>query len=181
MNYYFPAPAPLSLDASTVTVVPAGAERGVYWFEAHVDGVSVGGAGYAARGARPAFPGALEHEWEGASAMRLKRLVGAAHPSLRLTRLVAWLALQRETLMTVAHANPSLMLAAASTDRFVSTVYTCEPESKGLRGLMRLADRRKDPVEGYRLVYCAPLGESSTSVVFANWISEERRRERAQA
>jgi hypothetical protein len=77
-----------------------------------------------------------------------------AIPGLRLNRLLTLIGASR----TLVNLTLSAM-RAAWVQRIVTTQMTRYPESKEMRGLMKLAERHEDPTHGYKLVYERAVGE----------------------
>jgi len=150
----------------------AGAE-GSYNVIVLIDGYVAGVTGYSFKAIQTPYPGVDAKIWAGATILRYA--LGAPHETHRSTRLITRIALQRSTLILVASTLPSVMLMAAGSDKIVTTEYTRHPESKGLRGLMKIADRRKDDRDGYRLVYWAPLGSDTAPEAYSAWLLDEQR------
>jgi hypothetical protein len=174
-------------DVRIVTVAPAVAawykalwlhrlagEEGAYNFLVLVDGYVAGLAGYSFKAIQTPYPGVDAKIWAGATILRFA--LGAPHRTHRTTRLVTRIALQRGSLLEVTKSLPQTMLMAAGSDKFVTTVYSRYPEAKGLRGLMKLVDRRKDARDGYRTVYWAPMGDMTAAESYARWLADETRR-----
>lgn len=149
----------------------AGAEGAYNWLVL-VNGHVAGVGGYSFKAIQTPYPGVDAKIWAGAIIMRFA--LGAPH-DLRLTRLVTRLALQRETLLMVARSLPSVMLMCAGADKMVTTEYTRHPEAKGLRGLMKLADRSKAKPDGFKLVYWAELGTETAQEAYSSWWADEQR------
>lgn len=101
------------------------------------------------------------------------------HPQ-RLTRLISMLALQRGTLERMATPTTALWYAGA-TD-VLTVIMGPHPESKAMRGIMRLVERRPEG-DGWRLFYTAPVGTLSAEEVLAEWLRKETnwQRQRARA
>jgi hypothetical protein len=94
----------------------------------------------------------------------------------RLTRLVTKLALSRSILRQVV--EPWSML---QSDRIITAELTRLPEIKGLRGLMKLHDRKKDPKYGYRLIYRADIEDTTPGDCLAWWRHREDRWQKQRA
>jgi hypothetical protein len=103
--------------------------------------------------------------------------LGAPH-ARRTTRLVTMLALQREALAAATTTSKSIHPGMAR--KLVTSEFTRHPEAKGLRGLMRLASRTKDPKAGYKLVYSADLEDHGLAAVIGRWLDREDRYERTR-
>lgn len=132
-------------------------------FLAIVDGKVAGVAGY---DVTPAF------KTVGFASARalLIYAVGAPSTHYRLTRLATMLALQRPIFTTTVG-----WLWGAVAEYLSTTEWTPYPESKGLRGLMKLVDRQENPKAGYRLVYEAPFGMRTAPEVLREWLDRENR------
>jgi hypothetical protein len=89
-------------------------------------------------------------------ALLLTFAVGAPHQR-RLTRLITMVALLDETLRQVLKPDLHVLV-----DRLITVELTKHPEAKGLRGLMKLQNRRTDPKYGYRLVYGVGVDRKGT-------------------
>lgn len=101
----------------------------------------------------------------------LRFAFGAKHKELRMTRLATMLALQHDTLWLTQ--TPTSTLHIASAEGLVTSEMTRFPESKGLRGLMKLQDRQKHP-DGFKLVYAAPwMPPKSPQEVLAEFLTRE--------
>lgn len=101
----------------------------------------------------------------------LRFAFGAKHRTLRLTRLATMLALQHDTLWLTQ--TPVSTLHIASAEGLVTSEMTRFPESKGLRGLMKIQDRQKHP-DGYKLVYAANWRPPATpQQVLAEFLTKE--------
>lgn len=101
----------------------------------------------------------------------LRFAFGAPHDALRVTRLATMVALQRRTLRQVMTPTNALFLEAS--EGLVTIEYTRHPEAKGLRGLMKLADRTKHP-DGYRLIYGADWRDQPYDEVVREFVTKEK-------
>lgn len=133
-----------------------------------LDGHAAGVIGYSTDSMTMTFPGASK--WSRHVIMRYA--FGAPHATMRLTRLATALALLRSTLERYRNPKNTIVLAVASG--VVTVEYTRHPEAKGLRGLMKLANRQDHP-DGYKLVYAAPWSDSTPAQVLAEWLRKEER------
>ena len=72
--------------------------------------------------------------------------------------------------------TPKIQLRADSTTILMTTEYTRYPESKGLRGLMKLVKRKKK--KGiYHLTYSSPWKPSQTiDQIYLDWWNREQKR-----
>jgi hypothetical protein len=104
--------------------------------------------------------------------------LGAPHVR-RTTRLVTMLALQRVALDAATTTSKSIHPGMAR--KLVTSEFTRHPEAKGLRGLMKLASRTKDPKAGYKLVYSADLEDHGLEEAVRRWLDREDRWERERA
>lgn len=146
-------------------------KKAAYNFVVLVDGKVAGIAGYALDAMLRSYPsadGTLHDKWR--DCLILTYAVGAPHNEYRLTRLVTTLALQRQVANRIV--NPMFVVAA---ERVVTSEYTQYPESKGMRGLMKLAEKKKDPKAGYKLVYVAELGLLNVQQALKEWLQKEER------
>jgi hypothetical protein len=57
-----------------------------------------------------------------------------------------------------------VQLYVAASEGLVTVEFTRHPESKGLRGLMKMVDRQ-DHADGYKLVYAADWRETTEGVL----------------
>jgi hypothetical protein len=128
-------------------------------FAVFVDGYLVGMAGYGH------VPLADDEE-----SISLLYAVGAHHDSLRLTRLVKMLCLQRRVLELTMNA-----WFIATAERVLTKNWTKHPEAKGQRGIMKLLDRKPHSQYGYELTYAAPVGDLSVDETFELWLSKEKK------
>lgn len=105
----------------------------------------------------------------------LRFAFGAPHETLRTTRLVTMLALRRKTIdlwLTPANAAP-----LACSEGLVTVEITRHPEIKGLRGLMKLADRQKHP-DGHKLVYGANWNHDDPPTILRTFLNKEKQWQR---
>jgi hypothetical protein len=133
-----------------------------------VDGHAAGVIGYSQDSM--ARPYRSDSRWAGHIILRFA--FGAPHRTLRLTRLATMTALQKRTVEAVT--TPSSSLFVQASQGLVTVEYTRHPESKGLRGLMQLADRTKHP-DGYRLIYSADWQHGDYGQVVAEFLHREAR------
>lgn len=89
----------------------------------------------------------------------LLRYGSAPYHPLRLGRLMTMIALHRPTVESVADGQQRFYVAAAIG--VVTAEMTRHPESKGMRGLMKMQERHDHP-DGYKLIYTAPWTENKT-------------------
>lgn len=130
-----------------------------------VDGYAAGVMGYSVASISSSY----NDKWEKHAILRFA--FGAKHERYRLTRLATTLALQKSTLALTA--TPASTMQIAYSQGLVTVEMTRHPEAKGLRGLMKLADRQKHP-DGYKLVYAAEWrDEDSPQSVLGEFITKE--------
>lgn len=108
----------------------------------------------------------------------LRFAFGAPHDWLRTTRLVTMLAMQRATADLCTTPTNALYMEASRG--LVTVEYTRHPEAKGLRGLMKLADRTRHP-DGYRLIYGADWQTKSYADVVREFVVKEEKWRRSRA
>jgi hypothetical protein len=176
---------PMPLDheltpASSVRLLPV-ASNVADWYRGHwmhrlnaepgpmnvllvVDGYAAGVIGYNAASMTFAYA----DKWSRHIILRFA--FGAPHDSYRLTRLATMVALQRSSVEL--WRTPLNAMALASSEGLVTVEYTRHPESKGLRGLMKIASRDKHP-DGYKLVYGADWRDQSLTGVLAEFLTKE--------
>lgn len=82
--------------------------------------------------------------------MLLQYAFGAPHKTLRLTRFATMVSLQKDTAMLAASDKTRITVAAS--EGVVTVEFTRYPESKGLRGLMKLHTKAKEKGR-YKLSY----------------------------
>lgn len=138
-------------------------------FAVFVDNYLAGIAGYDTRSVNMTFA----EKWS--DALILTYAVGAPHALRRLTRLVTMLALSKEVVRAVVPP-----WAAVQAKRVMTTAFTKYPESKGLRGIMKLDERQKDNQYGYRLIYVKELEPMSPKGVFNKWMTKEEQWRKSQ-
>ena len=93
----------------------------------------------------------------------------------RFNRLLSRLALSRRSLqMTLS----DLQMSKVGT--LVTSQMSPHPESKEYRGIMKLLTRKKDPLHGYRLTYTAPVDNSDWPEIYAVWLKDEYRWQKAR-
>jgi hypothetical protein len=108
-----------------------------------------------------------------AKAIMLRFASGAPHKTFRLGRLVTKLGLQRGVLDVVLLPTPTGGWVSAIAENIVTAEMTARPEVKGLRGLMKLVERRKGP-DGFHLVYMAAIEKLSYGEVLEFFLRKER-------
>lgn len=137
-----------------------------------VDGYVAGAGGYSFKAIQTPYPGVDAKVWAGATIMRYA--FGAPHDTHRVSRLMTRIALQRNTLLTVVKASPRVTLMAAGSDKVVTTEYTRQPAVMRHRGLMKLASRDRDKLDGYHLVYWSPMRENEGPLdAYREWLADE--------
>jgi hypothetical protein len=92
------------------------------------------------------------------------------HKTLRLGRLLQRLAMCRCT-MQMCLQDISMYRA----DTLTTAQLTKHPESKELRGIMKMKERKPDRQHGYRLIYTAPIEDVSWQHQFDVWLKDEER------
>jgi len=100
------------------------------------------------------------------------------HRESRLNRLLTMIACNKSTL--------KMVLTDYDVSRFgklISAQMTKYPESKEMRGIMKLAKKKKDPKAGYRLVYESAIHDRSNSETLIEWLKKEQtwKKERTKA
>lgn len=89
----------------------------------------------------------------------------------RLPRLLTMLCLSKTVVRQVAGPKAAWLELAR---RAVTVAFSPKPESKPMRGIMKLAERR--PEDGaFRLIYVADLNVQTPQAVFADWLARERK------
>lgn len=103
---------------------------------------------------------------------RLMLHYGMAVPNrgYRYNRLLTMVAMCRETInRCIADAFYASRVCAVGTVQ-----QTPHPESKEMRGLMKLDKRKPDPRYGYKLVYVSDVDEQPLATVLPRWLQRER-------
>lgn len=170
---------------STVQVIPApskvvdyyrnlwmhrlAAAPGSYNLLVTVDGYAAGVIGYGIETMSRPYPHG-KSAWQSHIIMRFA--FGAPHNTLRMTRLATMLALQTAVAEIALTGQAALFLAASRG--LVTVETTRHPEIKGLRGLMKLADRTSHP-DGYKLIYHAPWSHDTIPDVLTTFLEKEDR------
>jgi hypothetical protein len=132
-----------------------------YYVAVVIDGFLAGIGGYdTSTIVRP-----YQNKW--LDALLLTFGVSPAHPQ-RLNRLMTHLMCSRPIIrsMMLPHVN-------AVVKRLITVEFTRYPESKGMRGLMKLESRTSDPKYGYKLVYVTDVKEVSTKDCVKTWLAKE--------
>ncbi len=109
---------------------------------------------------------------------RLMIHYGMAVPnrSHRYNRLLTMVAMNHEVI------NASLDDYYATRVEMVATVQQTQyPESKEMRGLMKLTDRKTHPRYGYKLTYQGLVDYEPLDTVFGRWLKRERHWKKARA
>lgn len=102
----------------------------------------------------------------------LRFAFGAKTDNYRLTRLATMMALRKSTLKMVE--TPSTAIFVEASQGLVTIEMTQHPESKGLRGLMKLDSRTKH-LDGYRLIYGADwLPAKTNQEILKEFLVKER-------
>jgi hypothetical protein len=144
------------------------AAPGSYNMLVTVDGKAAGVLGYSTD---PLVrPYSLDSKWERHLLMRFA--FGAPHNTLRLTRLVTMLTLQRRTAQAALGANGQIWLAASAG--VITVEYTKRDEAKGLRGLMQRMAKQPHP-DGWKLTYAADWQEKTPAAVLEEFLLKEAR------
>jgi hypothetical protein len=136
-----------------------------------LDGHAAGVMGYSAASMQTPY----NDRWS--EFLILRFAFGAPHDSLRLTRLATMVALRKETTYLTLTPRNSIVLAAS--EGLVTVEYTRHPEAKGLRGLMKLADRQKHP-DGYKLVYSGAWRVESVEDTLTEFLKKEKQWQRSR-
>ena len=112
---------------------------------------------------------------------RLMLHYGMAVPNrgYRYNRLLTMVAMCRETINRCI-TDP---FYASRVCALGTVQQTPHPESKEMRGLMKLDRRKPDPRYGYKLVYVADVDDESLETIVPRWLKRERswRKARRQA
>ena len=99
------------------------------------------------------------------------------HNTHRLSRLLTMVCLTREA----AHLGLASDLITARIRRIHTTQQTRHPESKEMRGLMKLIDRKPDAKHGFKLTYEALIDERPLHTVLSRWLDAETKWRKARA
>jgi hypothetical protein len=129
-----------------------------------VDGYAAGVLGYNAAPMQNSY----NQKW--AKHIILRFAFGAPHNEYRLTRLATMMALSHHVVNQAVTPTNSIVVAASKG--LVTIEYTRHPEAKGLRGLMKLADRTPRP-EGHRLIYSADWTNDTPAEVTRKFLAKE--------
>jgi hypothetical protein len=135
-----------------------------------VDGFAAGVIGYST----DTMSFSYHDKW--ASFILLRYAIGAPHATLRTARLATMVALEAAAARAAMTGQAGLYVAASTG--LVTVEMTRRHEAKGLRGLMKLTERRTDPdVKGqFRLIYTAPWRRSgSFTETLAEFLAKEER------
>ncbi len=110
--------------------------------------------------------------------MLLAYCLGPKH-EYRLTRLLLMIAMQKST--ALAAAPPKAHVYVEGSTGLMTTNFTPYPESKQMRGLWKLVNR-KTGIDGFQLIYeCDWAAPASMEQIVEKWlIAEERRKEQAR-
>lgn len=95
----------------------------------------------------------------------------------RLSRLLTMVSLTRQA----ADLGLPSDLVAARIRRIHTTQQTHYPESKEMRGLMKLIDRKPDAKHGFKLTYEALIDERPLNTVLSRWLEREAKWRKARA
>lgn len=109
---------------------------------------------------------------------RLMIHYGMAVPNrtYRYNRLLTMVAMHRDTI------NTALADFYASRVTQVATVQqTRHPESKEMRGLMKLENRKPHPRYGFKLVYVGSVDDEPFNTIWSRWLKRERHWLKARA
>jgi hypothetical protein len=129
-----------------------------------VDGFLAGLAGY---DPSPILrPYSADSKWAGC--LLLTFAVGAPHKT-RLTRLITMASLQEDVIKSSLNAQLYALVQAV-----ITVELTKHPEAKGLRGIMKLRDRRKDPKYGNRLIYWTEIDTRPMPLVVQSFVQKEQ-------
>lgn len=133
-----------------------------------VDGYAAGVIGYSVETMARTFPGA--EKWNRHVLMRFA--FGAPNKTQRLTRLATMIALRKQTVdMMVTPANSIFLAASVGV---VTVEMTRHPEAKGLRGLMKLADRQPHR-DGHKLVYSTLWTDRTLDDIVVDFVTKEEK------
>ncbi len=138
-----------------------------------VDGHVAGISGYEQR----TLPGS-DGSWRWGDHIFVMYTFAPYHPQ-RLLRLLIATSLQRFTLDTVIPAGSRLWVDGLH--HVLTVMMTPHPESKPNRGLMKLAERRKEKDGTYRLLYEAPIEGHTPAEVLAAWLDKEEQWKRSSS
>jgi hypothetical protein len=142
------------------------ATPGSYNMLVAVDGFAAGILGYSAD---PMIrPYSMESRW--VRHILLRFAFGAPHRELRMTRLATMLALQRHVCEAALGTGAAIYLAAS--EGLITVEMTRFPEAKGLRGLMKLANKQPHP-DGFKLTYAAPWSKKPNDDVLREFLAKE--------
>lgn len=141
--------------------------RAMWEFAVIIDGHLAGVAGLSAP---------MSSTWKNQKGDLLLMYATACPHKDRLTRLVTMLAVSRGALRQVV--DPWSLL---QSERVLTAELTRLPEIKGLRGIMKLHERKKDPKYGYRLIYKTPIEEATVADVVATWHRKEQQWQKQRA
>jgi hypothetical protein len=139
-----------------------------------VDGHAAGVIGYSH--ASMSFPHQSSSRWT--SHIILRFAVGAPHDTLRTTRLMTMVALQKRTVQLTSTPLNAVFLQASKG--LVTVEYSRHPEAKGLRGLMRLVERKPHP-DGHALIYGADWQHGDYDNVVTDFLAKEQSWQKARA
>ena len=117
----------------------------------------------------------MSRPYPGATHLRsllLRYGVGAPHVQLRTGRLATMFALQRRVAELACGVGGQVYLAASQG--LITVQMTRYPESKEMRGLMKLTNKQDHP-DGYKLTYSAPWRDQAPADVLGEWLVKEAR------
>jgi hypothetical protein len=104
-------------------------------------------------------------------------LYGMARPfKMRLGRLLTRIAICKDTLALVLTAGQQVIVTGVQTSQL-----SRHPESKEMRGMMRLKSKSKDGKHGYKLVYQTEATDDAWQESYESWYKDELRYQHARA
>lgn len=143
------------------------ATPGAYNVLVTIDGYVACVIGYSIETMSRPYPGATHLR-----SLLLRYGVGAPHVTLRTGRLATMFALQRPVAEIAVGVGGQVYLAASTG--LITVQMTRYPESKEMRGLMRLTNKTDHP-DGFKLTYSAPWRRQANADVLAEFLAKETR------
>lgn len=147
-----------------------------FHFGVLLDGHFAGLAGVSTNPITHQYPGMDPHD---RVYLLIRYACGAPHEIYRLSRLVTMLCCSRRVLEVALPPAPQIYVTIA--EKVQTIEMTRHPEAKSLRGIMKLRAKHKDPKDGYRLMYAAPINDDRPEEVLAKWLMKEQRWQTARA